>query len=73
MIWDIPAHHRRAAERDILFDTQGGKCKSCGQEVSLRNVIVDHITPRTSGGSESITNLQLLCEDCAGRKRDSEA
>ena len=73
MIWDIPAHHRRAAERDLLFQTQGGKCNSCGQEISLREVFVDHITPRTQGGPESISNLQLLCGPCASRKKDSEA
>jgi 5-methylcytosine-specific restriction endonuclease McrA len=36
----------------------------CGMEGNH----VDHIVPRKLGGDDSLTNLQLLCEQCNLRK-----
>lgn len=48
------------------------RCAQCGRtplqdEVRL---VVDHKIPRSWGGGNEIENLQPLCEDCNGGKRD---
>lgn len=37
------------------------RCAQCG---SKENLTVDHIIPKAEGGSEAITNLQILCSNC---------
>jgi hypothetical protein len=42
------------------------KCLSCGRSAKEDGVLleVDHIIPRSKGGSDDITNLQTLCKKC---------
>lgn len=48
----------------ILYRRQEGYCKGCGYHFQLRNLTIDHKTPRSQGGSNDIGNLQLLCHAC---------
>jgi hypothetical protein len=41
------------------------RCQSCGKSDSLS---IDHIIPRSSGGSHDIGNLRALCVRCNSRK-----
>ena len=41
-----------------------GKCELCGIDRKTRSLDVDHIIPRTKGGSNDISNLQALCYSC---------
>jgi 5-methylcytosine-specific restriction endonuclease McrA len=71
-------HRRRAREREAdgsftagevkaLFDRQRGKCAGCS--VALRKGYhIDHIVPLAGGGTNWITNIQLLCGPCNVRK-----
>jgi 5-methylcytosine-specific restriction endonuclease McrA len=47
--------------RDRIKYRDGGICAKCGKPDSWR---VDHIRPRTEGGSDSDWNLRLLCDGC---------
>ncbi|MEG4023452.1 HNH endonuclease [Microcoleus sp. S13C4] len=42
------------------------KCLSCGRSSKEDGVLleVDHIIPRSKGGSNDISNLQTLCKKC---------
>ncbi len=71
MIWDIPTHNKLNAEREHLHEIQGGKCNQCGQSLGPRHLLVDHINPVAHGGSQEMSNLQLLCQPCHSRKRDN--
>ena len=49
-----------------LGEKWGRRCAYCGAEnVSLE---VDHIVPRSHGGSDSVSNLTLACHTCNQRK-----
>ncbi len=53
-----------------LYGKQMGVCKGCGQEFRFKILEVDHVIPRSKGGSDHISNLQLLCPNCNRRKGD---
>ena len=44
-----------------------GKCVKCG---SRKNLEYDHIIPVSKGGSNTVRNVELLCEECNRAKSD---
>ena len=51
-----------------LFGQQEGMCAGCRELFPFRNFSIDHIVPRSKGGSDHIDNLQLLCAACNSSK-----
>ena len=51
-----------------LYIYQNGICAGCCLALPERLLSVDHIKPRSKGGTNAIGNLQLLCGDCNSRK-----
>ncbi|WP_426290443.1 HNH endonuclease [Sphingomonas sp. TWP1-3-1] len=50
-----------------------GRCEGCGVSSAERALEVDHIEPRSRGGSNDLSNLQALCSLCNVQKLDREA
>ena len=48
------------------------KCELCGISADIKALEVDHILPRSNGGSDDITNFQALCYSCNATKRDRD-
>lgn len=48
------------------------KCELCGVSADVKALEVDHIVPRSNGGSDDITNFQALCYSCNASKRDRD-
>ena len=53
-----------------LFGKQEGHCVGCRVTFQFRNFHVEHIVPKSQGGSDHIDNLQLLCGACNSVKGD---
>ncbi|MXY46176.1 MAG: hypothetical protein F4Y44_04150 [Chloroflexi bacterium] len=65
---DAPIPYRQ--NRHVLFGQQEGRCNGCKTEFPFRMFEVDHVIPRSRGGTDHIDNLQLLCTHCNRTKGD---
>ena len=76
----LPTPTRRNKERHPPPRTQHGRliadigpfCQGCGRDYAFdpRVLAVDHIRPKSDGGSDAYDNLTLLCPPCNKEKRD---
>ena len=49
-----------------------GRCELCGISKDEKALDVDHIIPRSKGGSNDMSNLQALCYTCNRQKRNTD-
>jgi hypothetical protein len=61
---DVTRHIPRDV-RQRVWQRYGGRCAECGADQYLE---FDHIIPHAKGGSNSDSNVQLLCRGCNGKK-----
>ncbi len=54
--------------RAYVFQRDRHQCQSCGRQGT--GLQIDHIVPLALGGSNDLSNLQVLCGTCNRRKRD---
>ena len=47
-----------------LYGDQEGHCNGCREHFLIQNLTVDHIIARKVGGTDHLSNLQLLCGHC---------
>jgi diadenosine tetraphosphate (Ap4A) HIT family hydrolase len=58
--------------RYIVLKEGKGRCALCGATKNEQPLDVDHIIPRNKGGSNELSNLQVLCAKCNRSKRDKD-
>lgn len=54
-----------------IFRRDGFKCRYCGLLAGETELTIDHVVPRTLGGSDDPTNLVTACKDCNAGKTSS--
>ena len=58
------------ADKSPYYAKQRGHCNGCKLAYALKDMHMDHIKPRSKGGSDMPRNLQLLCGNCNTTKGD---
>ena len=51
-----------------LYEKQDGKCVGCHDDIPIEKMTYDHIVPRSRGGGDDGSNIQLLCDLCNNGK-----
>ena len=59
---DAPIHYRK--NKHVLFGQQEGLCNGCKGTFPFKLYEVDHVVPKSKGGTDHLGNLQLLCGHC---------
>lgn len=57
--------------REAIYVRDGGKCQYTGQILDKKSSTVDHVLPKSKGGSNDWTNLVLTSKDLNSRKGNS--
>ena len=71
---DVPARTdlgklpKPSTHKQGLYGEQGGDCNGCGTHFRIVDFHIDHIVPKSKGGTDVRSNLQLLCGNCNLRK-----
>jgi 5-methylcytosine-specific restriction endonuclease McrA len=55
-----------------IYLEEHGKCALCGLPVVTDDMSIDHRKPRSKGGGNERSNLQLAHRECNRRKGDRE-
>lgn len=56
----------KAARREVLL-RDNYQCQMCRAVVHGKRAHVDHIVPKSKGGSDEVSNLRTLCVSCHSR------
>ena len=56
--------------RQIVYKRGKGKCAICGEQLTLEEMCVGLIVPRSKGGGKDFANLQCTCDSCTKMKHD---
>ena len=62
----VPFRARAALNRRAVFARDGGRCQYCG--ATAENI--DHVIPRSRGGTHTWENVVAACRPCNTRKED---
>src|SRR3954454_1863125 len=62
----VPFRRRVAVSRRAVMARDGGLCQYCGTRADS----IDHVVPRSRGGTHTWENVVAACRPCNVRKRD---
>jgi DNA modification methylase len=61
---NLDKKYNHPENKHFLYGKQEGRCCGCNTHFEFRNLAVDHIKPQAKGGTDHLSNLQLLCSSC---------
>lgn len=50
--------------RQLIYHKADGRCALCGRKILYDDMSLDHITPLSMDGADSVENLQSTCISC---------
>lgn len=50
--------------RQIVYNRHKGKCAICGQKITLDEMCISLIIPKSKGGYKEFSNMQCTCDSC---------
>ncbi len=56
-----------------VFDAAGGKCCLCGEAITIKRWVCEHVVPLWLGGADDESNMSPAHEVCAAEKTRIEA
>ena len=59
---------KRRVIRDLVIERDGKKCFYCKKNLKPSEITLDHIVPRSEGGSFHSTNLVVCCNNCNNKR-----
>ncbi len=62
----VPYHGRVALNRRAVFARDGHRCQYCNKAAES----IDHVVPRSKGGSHTWDNVVAACRPCNAHKQD---
>jgi 5-methylcytosine-specific restriction endonuclease McrA len=62
----VPYQRRAPLSRRAVFLRDGGRCQYCGKRAES----IDHVVPRSRGGTHTWENVVAACGRCNSAKRD---
>lgn len=65
------SNYYKSKFRHIIFVRDNYRCVECGATNKDTQLHIDHIIPRSKGGSNDLSNLQTLCKECNLAKSDT--
>ena len=65
----IPYERKSLSRKSILLRDHN-TCQYCGRTASTADLTLDHVVPRSRGGSSGWENLVACCRPCNNRKGD---
>jgi 5-methylcytosine-specific restriction endonuclease McrA len=55
-------------KKEKIHKKYDGRCAYCGKEITIKEMQIDHFTPRIYGGTDDCDNLMPACRDCNNYK-----
>lgn len=62
---------QRYNKKQKLLEEYGSCCWWCKSTLLEKNLTMDHLKPRSKGGSNSLENLRLACRKCNQKRGNS--
>jgi len=56
--------------RKNIYVRDAGKCQFCGSKLSMKEMTLDHVMPKSRGGHTNWTNIVCACVKCNSKKAD---
>ncbi len=66
-------HQSRALSRKNILLRDRNSCQYCGTVMSSSELTLDHVIPRSRGGSSTWENLVACCHPCNRRRHEADA
>jgi 5-methylcytosine-specific restriction endonuclease McrA len=62
---------QKKSKKANLIEEFGAKCWWCEHNFSPEKLTLDHLRPKSKGGSNSLENLRLACFNCNNSRGNS--